>query len=112
MAQVMDTEAAAAAVNEMAIVDTFTKLIFGQESQYSGGELGIIHALRMLDDNVTLDCHRDMGVYLRALGVREMIGLVSKVSRGMAKGVHLEPGLESSSALKPRESIPGLAQHH
>ena len=107
MAQVMDRQEAES-VTEMAIVDTFTKLIFGQESQYSGSELGIIHALRIIDDNVTLDCHSDMGVYLRALGVQEMIGLVSQVSHGMAKGVHLEGAQE----LKLRESIQGLGQHH
>ncbi|MEH6569522.1 MAG: hypothetical protein V7709_10620 [Halioglobus sp.] len=95
-------------VTEMAIVDTFTKLIFGQESQYSGSELGIIHAFRMIDDNVTLDCHSDMGVYLRALGVQEMIGLVSRVSYGMAKGVHLE----GAQLLKAGESIAGLGRHH
>jgi hypothetical protein len=107
MAQAMDTREADS-VSEMAIVDTFTKLIFGQESQYSGSELGIIHTLRIVDDNVTLDCHGDMGVYLRALGVQEMIGLVSRVSNGLAQGVHLE----GAKALKPGESIPGLGQHH
>jgi|TARA_B110000238_G_C15885145_1_gene335209 hypothetical protein len=107
MVQTMDMEAAAA-VDEMAIVDTFTKLIFEQESHYSGSELGIIHTLRMIDDNVTLDCHRAMGVYLRALGVREMIGLVSKVSNCMARGAHLErPSMHVLSEL-----IPGLAQRH
>ena len=49
MAQVMDRQEAES-VTEMAIVDTFTKLIFGQESQYSGSELGIIHALRIIDE--------------------------------------------------------------
>ena len=107
MAQVMDTQEERP-VTEMAIVDTFTKLIFGQESQYSGSELGIIHALRMIDDNVTLDCHRDMGVYLRTMGVQEMIGLVSRVSNGMAQGVDLE----GARAIKPSESIPGLGRHH
>jgi hypothetical protein len=107
MAQTMDRDAAAA-VNEMAIVDTFTKLIFGQESHYSGPELGIILTLKMIDDNVTLDCHRDLGVYLRALGVREMIGLVSKVSNAMVKGIHLE----RSARLTLSELPPGLAQRH
>jgi hypothetical protein len=77
-------------VSEMAIVDTFTKLIFGQESQYSDRELQIIQALRMIDHNVSLDDHHDMGIYLRALGVREMIGLVSRVYGTMVRGPHLE----------------------
>ena len=76
--------------SEMAIVDTFTKLIFGEESEYSDGELRIIQALRAVDDNVALDCHGDMGVYLRALGVREMIGLVSRVRSAMVQGLDLE----------------------
>lgn len=66
-------------VSEMAIVDTFTKLIFGEEEDYSAGELQIIRALRAADVNVLLDSHREMGSYLRALGVREMIDLVSQV---------------------------------
>lgn len=68
-----------ALVSEMAIVDTFTKLIFGEDDQYSTGELMIIHALRLVDDNVSADGHREMGHYLRALGVGEMITLVSRV---------------------------------
>ena len=66
-------------VSEMLIVDTFTKLIFGEGSQYSDGELAIIQALRNVDANVTLDSHLDMGAYLRALGVREMTVLVGQV---------------------------------
>ncbi len=60
-------------LSEMAIVDTFTKLIFGQEREYSAGEKLIIEALRAVDTNVALDSHVAMGEYLRALGVREMV---------------------------------------
>ena len=74
----------------MAIVDTFTKLIFGQESDYSDAELRVIQVLRIVDDNVTLDAHRDMGIYLRALGVKEMITLVTRVRAAMADGVYIE----------------------
>ena len=75
---------AEAQVGEMAIVDTFTKLIFGEESHYSNRELMIIQAFRNVDANVVLDSHRDMGTYLRALGVGEMITLVSRVQDQMA----------------------------
>ena len=71
-------------VSEMAIVDTFTKLIFGEDSQYSNRELIIIQAFRICDHNVVFDSHRDMGAYLRALGVGEMINLVSKVQVQLA----------------------------
>lgn len=74
------------AVSEMAIVDTFTKLIFGEETRYSDTELLIVQALRSTEPNVALDGHRDMGVYLRALGVNEMIKLVSLVQKQMASG--------------------------
>ena len=68
-------------VGEMAIVDTFTKLIFGEDGQYSNRELRIISALRAVDANVVFDSHRDMGAYLRALGVGEMIDLVARVQQ-------------------------------
>ncbi len=65
--------------SELAIVDTFTKLIFGEVSALNSGELLVIQALRTVDNNVALDTHQQMGEYLRALGVREMIELVSRV---------------------------------
>ena len=78
--------------SEMAIVDTFTKLIFGEEARYSNLELHIIQSLRSTEPNVALDGHRDMGVYLRALGVDEMIKLVSRVQAQMASGHSRPPG--------------------
>jgi hypothetical protein len=74
-------------VSEMAIVDTFTKLIFGEDKRYSNRELLIIQAFRTVDTNVVFDSHRDMGAYLRALGVREMIKLVSRVQQQLASSV-------------------------
>jgi len=88
-------------VSEMAIVDTFTKLIFGQESHYSDRELQIIQTLRRIDHNVALDDHYDMGIYLRALGVKEMIGLVSQVCAGMSGGTHIGDTRHTRPATKP-----------
>lgn len=68
-------------INEMSIVDTFTKLIFGEEGSYSRRELSIIQALRMVEVSVLADSHSDMGAYLRAMEVREMIELVARVRR-------------------------------
>ena len=79
-------------VSEMAIVDTFTKLIFGDDNQYDAHQLAIIQALRDVDANVALDSHGEMGAYLRALGVREMIGLVSRVRGALASGISLPTG--------------------
>ncbi len=90
-------------VSEMAIVDTFTKLIFGEESQYSNRELLIIQAFRAVDNNVVFDSHRDMGAYLRALGVGEMIKLVSAVQAQLLLDMPTSPASGESSA--PRTSM-------
>jgi len=65
-------------VTEMSIVNTFTKLIFGDTAN-STRELMIIDAFREVDANVQRDNPREMGEYLRCLGVREMIQLVSRL---------------------------------
>lgn len=66
-------------VSEMAIVDTFTRLIFGDEAEFSLRELSIIQAFRSVDANVLMDSYGEMGEYLRNLGVSEMIHLVSRI---------------------------------
>jgi hypothetical protein len=63
-------------VTEMAIVNTFTKLIFCEEA-YTVRELSIIDAFQAMEVNVSSDSRIEMGEYLRNLGVREMIQLVS-----------------------------------
>jgi hypothetical protein len=68
-----------AAPSELAIVDVFTKLIFGVDEPWSAQELSIVQALRMADNNVLVDSKEDMAIYLRALGVQEMISLVALV---------------------------------
>jgi len=88
--------------SEMVIVDTFTKLIFGEDADYSNQELLIIQALRSADHNISLDSHRDMGVYLRALGVSEMIALVSQVQDQLAQGMPVISG---------RTGAPGHPSH-
>lgn len=74
-------------LGEMSIVDTFTKLIFGDDSEFDAQELKIIEVLRVVEGNVSLSDHRDMGSYLRALGVQEMIKLVSDVRRAILNGL-------------------------
>jgi hypothetical protein len=91
-------------VSEMAIVDTFTKLIFGEENDYSARELLIIQAFRAVDTNVLADTHRTMGEYLRAQGVREMIQLVSQVRMQLLSGVDT---LNSKANL-----VLGASDHH
>jgi len=62
----------------MAIVDTFTKLIFGDE-EFSDRESAIIESLCTVIPDLHNEGHRDLGEYLRDLGVSEMIQLVSRV---------------------------------
>ena len=63
-------------VTEMAIVNTFTKLIFGDEA-YTRQELSIIAAFQAMDVAAVGGSRAEMGEYLRNLGVREMIQLVA-----------------------------------
>ena len=71
----------------MAVVDTFTRLIFGEESDFSAQEQSIIQALRLVDGNVAGDTLAQMGDYLRSLEVSEMIELVSRVKDRIAEGL-------------------------
>lgn len=71
------------AISEMAIVDTFTKLIFGDEQSLVPDELLIIAAFRSVEHTVMRDTYQEMGAYLRNLGVREMIELVGSVKAFM-----------------------------
>ena len=77
----------ASSASDMAIVDTFTKLIFGEEADFSDRELRIIGALRTVDANVSMDTLHDMGNYLRALGVAEMVKLVAQVHLALDSGL-------------------------
>ena len=63
---------------ELEIVDTFTKLIFGDET-YTSRERATITALRLADERLAPDDLAEIGCYLRALGVVEMIKLVHRV---------------------------------
>jgi len=89
-------------ISEIAIVDTFTKLIFGEEF-YSDRELLFIRTLRLVDDNVSLDDHCEMGVYLRALGVREMIQLVARVRTNCGDEI---PPMIFDDAMRPLGQAP------
>ncbi|MFT4520681.1 MAG: hypothetical protein ACI9JM_003086 [Halioglobus sp.] len=86
-------------VSEMAIVDTFTKLIFGEEDDFHARELLIIQAFRAVDENVLRDSHADMGEYLRNLGVREMIQVVARVREYMHTGAGAHSDIRSSDTI-------------
>ena len=90
-------------VSEMTIVDIFTKQIFGQEQDYSPRELSIIQTFRLVESNVLRDSHREMGEYLRNLGVREMIQLVSRLRDNMSESVR---SLPSDHCQAMRSAVP------
>jgi hypothetical protein len=70
-------------MSEMAIVNTFTKLIFG-EDDFSAREVAIIEALQSMNNGVSCATRKAVGEYLRNLGVREMIDLVSSLQKSLS----------------------------
>lgn len=89
------------AVSEMAIVDTFTRLIFSDiEGGFDAGEQNTIAAFRHVDANVLMDTYAEMGEYLRSLGVREMIHLVPRIRED------LEQSAAAGGISAPSEGIP------
>ena len=92
-------------VTEMAIVNTFTKLIFGDEA-YNTCELAVIDAFRSMDDTVSRDTLKEMGEYLRNLGVREMIQLVSSLRLRIADCNKTAVSNRAMPAHSPQVSVP------
>ncbi len=86
-------------VSEMDIVDTITRLIFGEAEQLTPREDAIVGALRLVDHNMALDDLQEMGAYLRSLEVAEMIELVAGVERQLTDG---PPGPVASGTTEPR----------
>ena len=89
--------------SEMEIVDTFTRLIFGAGQVLSPREQAILTALCSVDDHAAQrdseDDLQEVGAYLRALGVTEMIRLVGKV-----RSHYLPPGQTGSLASTGRSA--------
>ncbi len=69
---------------EMDIVDTFTRLIFADEDGFGQREHAIVEALRCCEPQLDAGDTSQMGEFLRALGVTEMIALVSRVHNRMS----------------------------
>ena len=84
-------------VTEMTIVDTFTKLIFAVDDDYSALEYAVVDAFRAVEANVYRDSTVEMGEYLRDLGVREMIQLVARVERHMREHPMTQAGAAGTS---------------
>jgi hypothetical protein len=82
--------------SEMTIVNTFTKLIFGEDA-YSARDLSIIDGFRVVEADVLRDSHEEMGEYLRNLGVREMIQLVSRLHRHLVESADVGAALRTAA---------------
>ncbi len=70
-------------IDEMSIVDIFTKLIFDADSPLDTAEQSVIELLGLVDPSVLDVSRRDVSEYLRSMGVDEMIAAVGKVKGQM-----------------------------
>jgi len=66
-------------IDEMSIVDVFTKLIFDADAVLNDVEVQIIDCLQLAEGSLAHSPRRDIGEFLRAMGVDEMIFLVAHV---------------------------------
>jgi hypothetical protein len=95
-------------ITEMAIVNTFTKLIFGEVEGYASRELLIIEVFRAVDANVLHDSQKEMGEYLRNLGVREMIQLVSRLRQYIHEDAETQSSTREQVASSASTLRPGV----
>ncbi len=98
-------------VTEMAIVDTFTKLIFGDET-YSERESWIIDAFRSMNPDIHRDSGREIGEYLRNLGVREMIQLVSRLRQHITENPETPVTIRNQTTPGASTRPPGQDRSH
>jgi hypothetical protein len=68
-------------IDEMSIVDVFTKLIFDADSVLDETENHIIELLAQVDSSMANASLRDIGEFLRSMAVDEMITVVGQVKR-------------------------------
>ena len=94
-------EAGASIFDEMSIVDVLTKLIFDAEVELHGTELLVVELLGQVDTSLAASSRRDVGEYLRAMGVDEMIAVVNRIKRLLdcQQGVIAASGCDGGSSL-------------
>lgn len=98
-------------MSEMAIVNTFTKLIFG-EVTFTERELSIIAGFRAVNADVLRDSREEMGEYLRSLGVREMIQLVSRLHRHLTTPGDTQNSLRGAAPSVSASDTLGIERNH
>jgi hypothetical protein len=72
-------------LDEMSIVDIFTKLIFDAESALTGDETWVVELLGQVEPGLSAVSRRDLSEHLRAMGVQEMIKTVARLRAFMEK---------------------------
>ncbi|MEE8058364.1 MAG: hypothetical protein V3T17_11085 [Pseudomonadales bacterium] len=70
-----------ALIDEMSIVDIFTRLIFDADSDLGDTEILVIEELAQIDHSLVQASRRDVSDYLSSMGVNEMIKLVAQIKR-------------------------------
>ena len=70
-------------IDEMSIVDVFTKLIFDADAQLANAESLVLDYLGQVNPTLINVPRRDISEFLRSMSVDEMIHLVAKVKNHM-----------------------------
>lgn len=68
-------------IDEMSIVDVFTKLIFDADSVLYETESQVVEILGQVEASLYEASRREISEFLRAMGVDEMISTVGQVKR-------------------------------
>ena len=71
------------AIDEMSIVDVFTRLIFDADSVLGETESLVVEALGQIEPSLYEVPRRDISEFLRAMGVDEMISAVGQIKRSL-----------------------------
>lgn len=71
-------------LDEMSIVNVFTRLIFDAEAELQAVELNILRVLGEMDGVLIGSNRREISEYLQSMGVDEMISAVHHVRQKMS----------------------------
>ncbi|WP_101758352.1 hypothetical protein [Oceanicoccus sp. KOV_DT_Chl] len=88
-------------IDEMSVVDVFTRLIFDAEAVLDDTEMLVIECLADVDNSLLNAPRRDISEFLRAMGVDEMITVVAKVKRMLDH----QQGLIAASMVNQRSRL-------
>lgn len=78
-------------LDEMSIVNVFTRLIFDAEAELQAVELNILRLLGEMDGALLGSNRREISEYLQSMGVDEMISAVNHVRQQMS--LQFRPGM-------------------